>query len=132
MIKWEFAGQTYWLYFSVATLFELGNNFGEKGTLESILRAILPPEGSFDTMQPEIFANVLMVAETLMAAGAEYQRLTGDEQAATLTAEELKALLNPQSYMTLHAAVIKAIQESMKRTVEVADDPKKAETTQGN
>ena len=129
----EIAGRKCRLNFSVASLFRLADRFGETGTLAAIWEGILPPEGELDIFSRRIYDNVLAVAAELMSAGAAYHKLMVGEDAPSYTAEELQVLLNSAEYVQLHAAVIKAIQAGLGRTVETApDEEKKTIATQGN
>lgn len=124
------AGQECWLNFSVSALLRLGEVFGERGTVAAVMRAILP-DTAVGSMSRETCANVLTVAEELLAAGAEYRRLIYGEDVPRYTAAELEVLLGSADLIRLHTAVIRAVQTGMERTVETETDPKKAGTTQG-
>ena len=126
----KIAGQECWLNFSVSALLHLGEVFGEKGTVAAVMRAILPDTAA-GALSRETMANVALVAEELLAAGAEYRRVLYGEEVPRYTASELEVLLSSSEFICLHAAVIKAVQAGMERTVETEADPKKAKTTQG-
>lgn len=130
-VEVEIAGKHYAVFFSVAALFRLGDDFGRENTIENIWQALIPEDGS-NPLSPEISERVFAVAAELLAAGAAYVRAGGGEAEDAPTAKQLAAIITLPEYVRLHRAVLDAISDGLGRSVQTEEDPKKAEAMQGD
>ena len=117
----EIAGSTYPLNFSTKAAKEIAQRYDG---LENI-------EGAFsgkavDAMMDEI----VWLLSLLIAQGVAYKRIVEGEEVKGITADELEVVLGVADMAGLKDKIMDAMMGGMKREVEVAPDPKNAETTQ--
>lgn len=126
----ELCGKMYALNYSAKAAQILSDRFDGP---QNVFRAFIPgkDEGRIDPLTTEVFDNVLFAAETMMKYGAKYREIFDGVSCGALSVAEMETLLGQQEYLILYSAVLGALQSGARREVEVEEDPKNVEATQG-
>lgn len=119
----EIAGTMYPLNFSVKAAKEVSKRYGG---IENVGDAFT--DKSMDEMMDE--ANWILAL--LIDQGVAYKRIVEGKDVKGLTQEELEIVMGVVDFTDLKNTLIGSMMAGMKKTIEVEEDPKNAEATQGN
>lgn len=95
------------------------------GTMKAVLETLQAKD-----MAVAVKDGLDIVAE-LLKGGAAHQKMLGQPAEQPPTAEGLRATVFPWELPTIRGAAVQAVVEGLRRQVEVEEDRKNAETTQG-
>lgn len=118
----EIAGKEYPLNFSTKATKEMSARYGG---LENITSAFSGRGAS------EALEELIWMLSILISQGVAYKRIVDGEEVNGISADELEVVIGPGDLGSLKDSLFTAMANGMGRTVEVEQDPKNDETTQG-
>lgn len=117
----EIAGRKYPLNFSVKAAKEVSKRYGDISSVGDAFS---------DKPLDEMMDEATWLLALLLEQGAAYKKAMDGEDIKVFTKDELEVVLGVTDFAKLKDTLLGAMMAGMKREVEVAPDPKNAETTQ--